>query len=135
AERMFFTRVGLEQATDERVAAYKAGRFAVGSRIADLCCGIGGDLLALSQRGEAVGVDANEIVTAIAARNAEVVGAANASVQVARAEEIPLAEFNAWHIDPDRRPSGKRTTNVELHEPPLEVLERMLAENSNGAIK
>src|SRR5690606_37552124 len=59
----------------------------------------------------------------------------NASVQVARAEEIPLTDFDAWHIDPDRRPSGKRTTNVELHEPPLEVLERMLADNPNGAIK
>src|SRR5262245_34407500 len=57
AHRMFFTRVGLEQATDEWVAAYKASRFAgLGDQdrgysgspaVADVCCGIGGDLLAL----------------------------------------------------------------------------------------
>jgi len=41
AERMFFTRKGLEQATDEQVAAVKAARFPAGA-VADLCCGIGG---------------------------------------------------------------------------------------------
>src|SRR3954451_25456433 len=47
AHQMFFTRIALEQATDEWVAAYKASRFrrAVASSppslIADLCCGIG----------------------------------------------------------------------------------------------
>src|SRR3954451_5476204 len=65
AQRMLFTPVGLEQATDEWVARYKASRFAhvgdflrnshrgVGdtplhaappTTIGDLCCGIGGDL-------------------------------------------------------------------------------------------
>src|SRR5688500_18840355 len=56
AERMFFTPLGLEQATDETVAAYKSGRFPAGPR-ADLCCGIGGDLLALAARGAATGVE------------------------------------------------------------------------------
>src|SRR5260221_270455 len=37
ADRMFFTSRGLEQATDEIVAGYKAGRFAVNARIFDLC--------------------------------------------------------------------------------------------------
>ena len=49
AEEMFFTRLGLEQATDLWVAAYKARRFAGRSPVADLCCGIGGDLLALAR--------------------------------------------------------------------------------------
>ena len=46
APQMFFTAVGLEQATDEWVAGYKASRFPQGL-VAELCCGIGGDLLAL----------------------------------------------------------------------------------------
>src|SRR3954467_7412065 len=55
AHQMFFTRVGLEQATDQWVSRYKASRFTVERAgaspppflIADLCCGIGGDLQAL----------------------------------------------------------------------------------------
>jgi len=135
AERMFFTRVGLEQATDERIAAYKAGRFAEGQRVADLCCGIGGDLLALGKRGLAVGVDASEIVALIAGRNCEANGSEMVSVQCEKAEAVALADFSAWHVDPDRRPDGKRTTRIELHQPPLETLERMLKENPNAAIK
>src|SRR5262245_23014612 len=61
ASRMFFTRTALEQATDEQVAAYKADRVGESLRnsqsrlgetqlLADLCCGIGGDLLALLER-------------------------------------------------------------------------------------
>ena len=48
ATAMFFTRLGLEQATDQWVAGYKARRFAtftVEGPVADFCCGIGGDLL------------------------------------------------------------------------------------------
>ena len=47
AEQMFFTRQTLEQATDERLAAYKAARFAAVAPTgvwADICCGIGGSI-------------------------------------------------------------------------------------------
>lgn len=135
AERMFFTRVGLEQATDEQIAAYKAERFDEDQPVADLCCGIGGDLLALGARGPAVGVDASEVAVMLARRNAEVNGAVAVDLRRTRAEDVALDEFGAWHIDPDRRPSGKRTTRVELHEPSLEILERMLADYPAGAIK
>ncbi len=49
ADEMFFTRAGLEQASAEVVAAHSARRFAsIAGRVADLCCGIGGDLIALA---------------------------------------------------------------------------------------
>ena len=49
ADEMFFTRAGLEQASAETVAAHSARRFAsTTGRVADLCCGIGGDLIALA---------------------------------------------------------------------------------------
>jgi hypothetical protein len=54
---------------------------------------------------------------------------------VADAATFPVQDFAAWHIDPDRRPSGKRTTQVELYEPPLDVLESLLARNPHAAIK
>ena len=54
---------------------------------------------------------------------------------VAEAAMFPVQEFAAWHIDPDRRPSGKRTTQVEHYEPPLEVLEKLLSKNPHATIK
>src|SRR6267142_2205170 len=51
ADAMFFTRKGLEQATDEQLSAYKAARFRADDSIADLCSGIGGDLISLAVRG------------------------------------------------------------------------------------
>lgn len=50
ADRMWFTRAGLEQATSESIARYRARRFAGLRVVADLCCGIGGDLIALADR-------------------------------------------------------------------------------------
>nr|WP_308204561.1 class I SAM-dependent methyltransferase [Frankia sp. R82] len=47
AERMFFTRAGLEQASSQAAAAHRAERFAGLTRLADLCTGIGGDAQAL----------------------------------------------------------------------------------------
>ena len=69
AGSMFFSRLGLEQATDQWVAGYKAGRFAAGEPVADLCCGIGGDLLGLAQRGPVRAVDRNPIAVVLARAN------------------------------------------------------------------
>ena len=72
AERMLFTRAGLEQATRLGVAARHAGRMrrAGITRVADLGCGIGGDSLAFAGAGlSVVAVDADEVTAAIAAYN------------------------------------------------------------------
>ena len=46
ADRMFFDRAGLEMASSEEVAAYRAARVGTAGVVADLCCGVGGDLVA-----------------------------------------------------------------------------------------
>ena len=48
AGELFFTRKSLEQATSGRIARHKASRFAHLPSVADICCGIGGDLIALA---------------------------------------------------------------------------------------
>ena len=60
ADQMYFTRAGLEQASAEPVARLRATRFAGIARLADLCCGIGGDLVTLGRAAcvGAVSVDA-----------------------------------------------------------------------------
>ncbi|MBC7855585.1 MAG: class I SAM-dependent methyltransferase [Pirellulaceae bacterium] len=135
AERMFFAPQALMQASDEVIAAYKAVRFPAGERFADLCCGIGGDLLVLAAQGICVGVDRDRTLAHLAQRNCEVTGRGGGSAVVADAATFPVQEFAAWHIDPDRRPGGKRTTRVEHYDPPLDVLEILLTNNPHAAIK
>jgi SAM-dependent methyltransferase len=140
AERMFFTRVGLEQATDQFVARYKAQRFPAAEPVADLCCGIGGDLLALTAQGPTVGVDLDPITALLAEANLGAVEderahARESSVRVADVANVDLAPFAAWHLDPDRRPQGRRTTQVDYYEPPRPVIQTMLAASTDAALK
>lgn len=138
AAQMLFTPRALEQATDEWISRYKAQRFANQPRVADLCCGIGGDLIGLVEMTRATGVDRCEVATFCADHNATVYQTDASpfhSTETADVNNIDLADFSAWHLDPDRRPRGRRTTRVELHEPSLEAIERMLSRQPNAAIK
>jgi hypothetical protein len=139
AARMFFTRKGLEQATDSWVADYKAARFPADEALVDLCCGIGGDLLALALRGPTVGVDRDPVVALLAEANLRALGrvapGTTAAVRAEDVSELPGAEFTAWHIDPDRRPGGHRTTRVEFHDPDPAVIDRWLSRCPDAALK
>lgn len=135
-DRMFFTKKGLEQATDDQLAAYKASRFPTGALVSDLCCGIGGDLVSLCGRGPIFGADRDEIMSLIATANAQVHGFASDTCSIVAAD-ITTAAIPAgpWHCDPDRRPTGRRATRGELFEPSLEVFNRLLEQNPDAAIK
>jgi len=141
ADRMFFTRIGLEQATDHWVARYKASRFATGSTIIDLCCGIGGDLAALASRGPAIGVDRSPIAGLLAETNLQALvhrGKRTSRETVCadvRDSLARAAESDAWHIDPGRRAAGKRTTRITDCGPDFDVLESLRGTRPNGAIK
>jgi hypothetical protein len=139
ADRMFFTQTALAQATDEWVARYKASRFPAGELTADLCCGIGGDLLALTNRGLVIGVDCDPTMAHLAAANARVVLppdiASRVTIRVAEVKPNTVEGVAAWHIDPDRRASGKRTTSIEWSSPNETVVESMLSACPHAAIK
>lgn len=112
AERMLFTRAGLEQATRLPIAARHAGRFrAAGMNgVADLGCGIGGDALGLAGLGIRVhAVDADEVTAALAAYNLAPFGD-GASVAHARAEDVDLTGMDAVWLDPARRTAGHAET-------------------------
>jgi len=133
---MFFTRKGLEQATDEQLAQYKAGRFEAGAPAFDLCCGIGGDLISLAGRGNAKGVDSDPVVALLAGANLRAQGVAGDEemILVQDAAGVSLGGM-AWHCDPDRRAQGRRATRGELFEPSLESLGGLLAQSGDAAIK
>jgi hypothetical protein len=110
AEHMLFTRPGLEQSSAEVVARHRARRFSGCHHIADLCCGIGGDLLALGALAEHVtAVDIDPTHLAMAHHNSKVYGVgANVSTICADVRHISLDGVDATFADPARRTAAGR---------------------------
>jgi THUMP domain-containing protein/RNA cap guanine-N2 methyltransferase len=120
AAQMLFTRAGLEQASSELTAFHAAARFPAGALVADLCCGIGGNLIALGARGRVLAVDRDPVSLAFARHNAAVYGAADGlAVVCADVRQVALAGVDAVFIDPARRASGRRLP-AGRSEPPLQ---------------
>jgi SAM-dependent methyltransferase len=120
AEEMLFTRAGLEQASSEITSAHAAARYQADGPVADLCCGIGGNLIALGSRRRVLAVDLDPVSLAFARHNATVYGAADRLATVrADVRDLPLSGVHAAFIDPARRASGRRLS-AGRSEPPLE---------------
>lgn len=123
AARMFFTPNGVEQATRTSVAAYRAGAFeALGVRsVADLCCGIGGDAIALARAGiRVLAVDRDPLTCEVARANAEALGLAGLiEVREADVTEVDTAAYDAVFVDPARRGGRGRIFDPEAYSPPL----------------
>ncbi|QEG35656.1 class I SAM-dependent methyltransferase [Bythopirellula goksoeyrii] len=136
ARQMFFTDRALQQATDLSIARHKAQRFSEGGEIVDYCCGIGGDMLALAERGSVVGVDRDPIMAILADANLRVWKLdKSASMKTATSEECPPTIGSRWHLDPDRRVDGRRSTHPEFHSPSESTIDSWLEASPHGAIK
>nr|WP_246042766.1 class I SAM-dependent methyltransferase [Streptomyces globosus] len=139
AFRMYFTPGGAEMATRASVAAYRAGRLAaLGVRsVADLCCGIGGDALALARRGiRVLAVDRDPLTAAVARANAAALGLADL-VEV-REEDVAAVDtsgYDAVFVDPARRGGRGRVFDPEAYSPPLSWAARAAAAAPCGAVK
>ncbi len=134
APRMFFTPRGLAQATGEVIARYKAARMA-DLQVADLCCGIGGDLMAIALRGSAWGVDPDSEAAFCATHNCRAIGAKDVRVVCDTAERVELDPAAAIHLDPDRRPSEKRTVELQFFRPSIADIEAILRQSSAVSLK
>ena len=135
ADRMFFTRRGYEQATSEKIAQYKATRFPAGERIVDLCCGIGGDALALGRRSSKITlIDRSPATVALAVANLGVYDVADIQVCADDVRNVSVAAWSAWHIDPDRRVDGQRRSAPEKCEPPLDEFLQQIPKSGKGML-
>jgi SAM-dependent methyltransferase len=128
AQDMLFTRAGLEQASSELAARHSAARFGQFAAVADLCCGIGGNLAALaasSAHTRVLAVDRDADSLAFARHNAAVngavgpVAAVRADVRDLVAGRPAVPGVDAAFIDPARR-IGDRRLRAGVSEPPLE---------------
>ena len=144
AGSMFFTAAGLEQSTRVAVAELRARRYAQAGirRVADLCCGIGGDALAFAAAGiEVVAVDQDPVTCAIAAANARAAGLGQLihvrcddvrkSLSDFAGNGIAVADCDAVFLDPARRTARGRVFDPNSYSPPwdfaLSLVERFAA--------
>lgn len=139
AMQMFFTRDGLEQASAEVVARHRAVRYAAavtGSGVlADLCCGIGGDLIALAAGHPVRAVDRDPVHLQMALANAAVYGVAGqVRAEQQDVRQARLAGVSAAFIDPARRASGRRL-RPDAADPPLDWCLQLAAQIPRLGIK
>ncbi len=135
ADRMWLDRLGCEQSTSEPVARHKARRFS--GEVDDLCCGIGGDSIALAECCTRVSaVDHRASACLMTAWNADVYEVGERVVT--RTEDVSQFSSSSRlvHIDPDRRAGrSDRSRRIEDYVPGLEFLHSLMESRPGGAIK
>jgi len=138
AERMLFTRDGLEQASRLSVSAQRANRFLQSGieNVVDLGCGIGGDSMAMAGLGMKVtAVEIDEVTAAFAHYNLTGLG-----IEVIQndAKELDLNQYDAVFSDPARRRLGPGESRNRLsvfdYTPPVSWLME-IAKSKPTAIK
>ncbi|MDA7951838.1 MAG: hypothetical protein MPJ24_10165 [Pirellulaceae bacterium] len=140
ANKLFFTRKAYEQASSLNISAHKADRFTNQPSVADLCCGIGGDLLALQKVAPVTGIDLDQAILHLTQENSKI--AANdqptdspPNFICQNVAQVDLTSFSSWHLDPDRRVQSTRTISLAAYDPQEEIIRQMLAQNPHGGVK
>jgi len=129
AQRMYFTRDALEQATTRLVAEHRAARLgrASPSALVDLGCGLGADLFALLREGlPATGVDNDPLRVALARSNLSALGL-TAQVLDADALVLDRSHYDIAYADPSRRGARGRIVDPAGYSPPWTFVLRLLA--------
>ena len=122
ARSLYFTEAGYEQSTRRSVARLRAERFTAAGvrRVADLCCGIGGDALVFAEAGiEVLAVDRDPVTCAVLRANADVLGLGGLiRVECADVQAVPLDGCDAVFLDPARRGERGRVFDPDAYSPP-----------------
>jgi hypothetical protein len=128
---------GIEQASGRKTAAYKANRIAEalggGATIADLCCGMGGDAMALVDADlETIAVDRQPLRAWMTMQNCRGrVQAVASDVQSLALSGVPI------HLDPARRNEAtkRRVRKLEDYQPGPDVIGSLIDASPAAAIK
>jgi len=145
AQRMYFTRESLEQASAGEVSAYRAQRYRGYSPLVDLGCSIGGDTLALAGIALTLGLDIDPLRLAMAGANVRAIDPADGKpalgasalshhtlfVRADLTVSLPLSLLSplpscALFFDPARRSGHRRAFSVHDYHPPLAVIREWL---------
>lgn len=132
ADRMYFTREALEQASSWDTSTYRACRYRSFETIIDLGCSIGSDSLALAESSLTFGVDIDPLRLAIARENSRALNLSNnvSFLQADLNDGLPFSPnfaFTALFFDPSRRKDHNRVFSVCDYTPPLSIIKRWLS--------
>ncbi len=134
ADQLVCDRQAVEQASSATVAAWKAERFADvdaprGATIHDLCCGMGGDAMALAAKVPTVAIDRSAVRAWMASLNAR------CATRVADVTDLRFGG-DLVHIDPARRieATGARS-RTPFHVPSIDACVAIVRSARGGAIK
>ena len=140
----YLTLKGLEQASAQRVAEFRARRLraeGAAMRLWDATCGVGADAVAASREGLClVASDRDPLHVRYTRANLEAQadqgrGHAPARVCVADAMHLPTRSCEALLVDPDRRAHGRRSLDPERWSPPLSQALKLAARADAACIK
>lgn len=128
---------GVEQASGRTVATYKAQRmhrhFGAGGRVHDLCCGIGGDSMAMADAGlEVIAYDRDPLRAWMTHVNTNQLATAVCS----DVEDIQITG-SAAHLDPARRDeaAGRRSWCIDDYKPGPQAIGKMIDAATAAAVK
>ena len=132
AEKLYFTRPALEQASAFTVSSHRRARFHGFERILDLGCSVGGDSLALAEVSQVTGVDLDGLRLEMARLNLDALGPGERAnwLQADLTQPLPLkpSRNTAVFFDPARRTAERRLRHVEDYQPPLSLIASWLPE-------
>lgn len=138
-EAMLADPEGVEMATGPASGAWKAARFAKVARgrvIGDVCCGIGGDALAMHAAGHKVlPVDRDPLRAWMASMN---IGKPAAMVDLDQPDDVEKLRglgIEMVHIDPARRNSSGRVWRIEDLQPSPAAIARVVGAFGDVGIK
>ena len=135
ADQLYFTRDVLEMASSETVSQYRSARFGRFNSVADFCCGIGGDTLALTtQCHNVIAVDRDPLALAMAEANVQAVGRTAHFLECDLLND-PLPDCEAGFLDPSRRDGHKRTLHPDDYSPALSQFLQRLPNDFPIAVK
>ncbi|MEA2097227.1 MAG: methyltransferase domain-containing protein [Candidatus Cloacimonadota bacterium] len=124
SNELLFTEQGAQQASSWKLAKYHATKFKAFIKVADLCCGIGVDLINIAKGKEQIyAIDLDADILKIAKYNCKSQNLNNIKFISGKAEEFNQ-RVDAIFIDPDRRPGSNRRIAPEEYSPPFsEIME------------
>jgi len=133
--KWLFTEKNAQQASDYLIASYHGTLFKDYQIIADVCCGIGSDLLYLSKKAtKCYAIDINQEILDYAKYNMKTFNKGNIEFLNIRAEDFNFYS-DALFIDPDRRINNKRYIKPEDLSPNFFTIEKLISKYHNVAVK
>jgi SAM-dependent methyltransferase len=137
ADRLYFSREALEQASSAAVSAWRAQRYRPFRRVFDLGCAAGGDTLALAALVPTLGIDLDPLRLEMARANLNAMGLSAAWLRADLTAPLPMRSEadTALFFDPARRSGQRRVFSVRDYTPPLEAVLGWLADTPAVGVK